>query len=444
MIDSLKKNIFQVLYLININYKMINIENNLRGGWMKKCLGCGYECADNDNVCPMCGRKFGINVNVENLYHQFKSQFNAKNQQQSSDDFNSTVESNITNNDIQESKFSHLMAHNEGNKILNSLWILISFIPFISGFGIIYAGKKTSKKSWIFEGVLYELPVIFHFVLNSSTLSFSLVFLSLIISIIRSLMILPKYRTMLNVENYKKLDHKILSFILFLSSLIPFLNGIGFIYFGNKYSKFYLMVGVLFEMLWVLEIISLNFIPINLYYIGMLFGIATASLIISGMSMISFNFDCDALYHYANNSTKKINENDKKYIEDMYDYYKNQLNDVKEVFDSKEEKVRDLIKQRFGTGNITSNRFLAIVDNSHENVYKQLNYGNDLINYTSEPSQQVEEELLETINYINSINDEMEKLTVELILKHDVKSDDNIDNLINDMEDLIDDVNKYE
>ena len=38
----------------------------------------------------------------------------------------------------------------------------------------------------------------------------------------------------------------------------------------------------------------------------------------------------------------------------------------------------------------------------------------------------------------------MEKLTVELILKHDVKSDDNIDNLINDMEDLIDDVNKYE
>ena len=61
-----------------------------------------------------------------------------------------------------------------------------------------------------------------------------------------------------------------------------------------------------------------------------------------------------------------------------------------------------------------------MVENSHENVYNLYNSGLDLINYTSQPSQQVEEKLLERMNNINSINEEMEKLTVELILNsHD-------------------------
>ena len=75
-----------------------------------------------------------------------------------------------------------------------------------------------------------------------------------------------------------------------------------------------------------------------------------------------------------------------------------------------------------------------------------MNSGYDLINYTSEPSQQVEEELLERITYINSINEEMEKLAVELVLNmpDDVKSDDSINGLLKDMENLISDIDKYE
>jgi len=131
---------------------------------------------------------------------------------------------------------------------------------------------------------------------------------------------------------------------------------------------------------------------------------------------------------------------------DKSNYYKKQLNDLKDVFDTKEKKVRKLIKEHFGTGNLTSNRFLSVVDNSHENVYNLYNSGLDLINYTSEPSQQIEEELLERLNNINSINEEMEKLTVELILNfhEDDKSDEKIKNLVDDMENLINDINKYE
>ncbi|RAP49067.1 MAG: hypothetical protein BZ138_08335 [Methanosphaera sp. rholeuAM270] len=409
---------------------------------MKKCLSCGCECEDNDDFCPMCGIKFSNNPDVDYADQEIKIQFNDNNQQQSSD-LDSTVESNVN---TQKSTLSHLIPRNDGDKLFNSLWIVISFIPFINGFGLIYAGKKTCKRSWICEGILYELPVIFHLVSNPSFLTFGLVVLSIILSIVRSLMIIPRYKTVLNMGNYKKLNHKFISFLLFISAFIPFLNGIGFIYYGNKYSRLYLIEGFIFEMLWVVEILSLSFIPLSFYNIGTLFGIATSSLLFSGMSMISFNFDCDEFYHYVNESPFKLNKNDKKYVKDRYDYYKNQLDDLKDVFDAKEKKVRNLINKRFGSGNITSSRFLAVVDNSHDNVYKQLNSGYDLINYTSEPSQQVEEELIEIANYINSINEELEKLTVELILNmhDDVKSEDDFNNLLNDMENLIEDIDKYE
>lgn len=412
---------------------------------MKKCLACGCECKDSYRVCPRCGIYFSNNDYVDNSDKQSNIQFKGSNQPRSSDDLNSTVESSVSHN-TQKSTISNQVPRNDGNKLFNSLWVLVSFIPFINGFGIIYAGKKTCKKSWIIEGVLYEIPAIFHLLTGPSFFSFSLIFLSIFISIIRSLMIITRYKTILNVGNYKKSNQKFISLLLFISSLIPFLNGVAFIYLGNKYSKLYMIAGVLFEMVWIVGITSFNFISISFSSIGMLFGVAMSSLLVSGMTMISFNYDCDALSHYVDDSPIKIKNNDKKYIEDKYDYYKEELNNSKDVFDAKEKKVRDLITKRFGVGNITSSRFLAVVDNSHENVYEQLNSGYDLIKYTSEPSQHVEKELIERINYINSINDEMEKLTVELVLTmhDDDKSDEKINSLVNEMEELIDDIDKYE
>ncbi|MBE6493733.1 MAG: zinc ribbon domain-containing protein [Methanosphaera stadtmanae] len=411
---------------------------------MKKCLGCGYDCNDSDNVCPRCGTKLSGNVIADILEQVFNIVF--KSSKEHSKNVDSTIEVN-TNNNTQKSVFSNVISHNnDGNNVFNLLWVIFSFIPFINGFGIFLAGKKTSKKSWILEGVLYEIPVIFHLVLGSSFITFSLVVLSLIVSIARSVMIITEYKSILNESNYKKVDNKFLSLLMFISSFIPFLNGVGFIYLGNKYSKLYLIIGYLFELVWLIVILLINILPFTLKNLGMLIGLAISSLIASGMTMISFNYDCDALYHYVNNSQYNVTGNNKRLYKDMYNHYEKQLNNLKDVFDAKEKKVRKLIKERFGTGNLTSNRFLSVVDNSHENVYNLYNSGLDLINYTSEPSQQVEEELIERVNKINSINEEMEKLTVELILNihEDEKSDDKIQNLVNDMENLINDINKYE
>ena len=44
------------------------------------------------------------------------------------------------------------------NSIIDSLWVLISFIPVFNGFGLIYKGKTNPNKSLLTEGIVYEIP----------------------------------------------------------------------------------------------------------------------------------------------------------------------------------------------------------------------------------------------------------------------------------------------
>lgn len=44
------------------------------------------------------------------------------------------------------------------NSIIDSLWVLISFIPVFNGFGLIYKGKTDPNKSLLTEGIVYEIP----------------------------------------------------------------------------------------------------------------------------------------------------------------------------------------------------------------------------------------------------------------------------------------------
>ena len=44
------------------------------------------------------------------------------------------------------------------NSIIDSLWVLISFIPIFNGFGLIYKGKTNPNKSLLTEGIVYEIP----------------------------------------------------------------------------------------------------------------------------------------------------------------------------------------------------------------------------------------------------------------------------------------------
>lgn len=45
-------------------------------------------------------------------------------------------------------------------ELLNSWWILLSFIPTLGGIGIIYIGKKARKQLWVIIGVIYFIITI--------------------------------------------------------------------------------------------------------------------------------------------------------------------------------------------------------------------------------------------------------------------------------------------
>lgn len=91
---------------------------------------------------------------------------------------------------------------NTVDKIKKSWWVLLSFIFFLNGFGFIYIALRHNNKNWLFEGIMYELPWIFYFILypvmgvpaGSDLLNKEIAFalLLMLISIIRSIWVAIK------------------------------------------------------------------------------------------------------------------------------------------------------------------------------------------------------------------------------------------------------------
>lgn len=87
-------------------------------------------------------------------------------------------------------------------KITRSWWVILSFIPFLNGFGFIYIGARHDNKNWILEGVIYELPWFLYFIIFQIygvpvgfNVTGTFIFVSLVllfISIIRSVWVAVK------------------------------------------------------------------------------------------------------------------------------------------------------------------------------------------------------------------------------------------------------------
>lgn len=87
------------------------------------------------------------------------------------------------------------------DKIKKSWWVLLSFIPFLNGFGFGYIGLRHNNKNWILEGAMYEVPWIFYFIIysiigppiglasNPTSKILLLAFILYLVSIFRSLLV---------------------------------------------------------------------------------------------------------------------------------------------------------------------------------------------------------------------------------------------------------------
>ncbi|MBE6491642.1 MAG: hypothetical protein E7Z82_01750 [Methanobrevibacter sp.] len=125
--------------------------------------------------------------------------------------------------------------------------------------------------------------------------------------------------------------------------------------------------------------------------------------------------------------------------------YADEIEDLKASYDSKESAVRKLIEKRFEPPQITYERFMTIIDKSHGLFYHEAESALNITQLAVEDTPRVKNELENKINTLKSIIDQIEDLTNELVINisSDDKSDDDVKNLVDDMENLIDSVKDY-
>ena len=130
-----------------------------------------------------------------------------------------------------------------------------------------------------------------------------------------------------------------------------------------------------------------------------------------------------------------------------YSYYKKQVEDLKKTYETKEEKVLELLERKFPNGQMSYGRFRGEVDVCRVNFFKEADAAENMINLSDEYSEKIADALKEKINTLQSIVGKMNDLQSELIISirnGDEGSDEEIDNLIKEMNELIDSVKDYD
>jgi len=125
--------------------------------------------------------------------------------------------------------------------------------------------------------------------------------------------------------------------------------------------------------------------------------------------------------------------------------YEKEINELKVLFDVKEQVVRDLIGKRFAPPQITYDKFISIIDSSHKLFYKQADSATNIINLAAEDTPRVQNEIQAKIDAMHTIIDQIEKLTNELVINisNESGSDEDVKSLLDDMENLIGSVKEY-
>ncbi|WP_405270620.1 hypothetical protein [Methanobrevibacter sp.] len=125
--------------------------------------------------------------------------------------------------------------------------------------------------------------------------------------------------------------------------------------------------------------------------------------------------------------------------------YEKEVNDLKVLFDVKEEVVKDLIEKSFAPPQLTYDRFMNVVGNSRKMFYAQRDSALNIINLAAEDTPRIEGELESKIGNMKAIIDQIEDLTNELVinLNSNEESSDDVKNLLEEMENLTSSVKEY-
>lgn len=126
--------------------------------------------------------------------------------------------------------------------------------------------------------------------------------------------------------------------------------------------------------------------------------------------------------------------------------YQKEIEELKVVYDAKEDVVKGLIEKRFQPPQITYDRFMSTINKCHELFYMEADSALNITRLAAEDTPRVDEEIEHKIETLKSLIDQIEDLTNELVINisSDSKSNDDVKDLIDDMENLIESVKEYE
>ena len=93
-----------------------------------------------------------------------------------------------------------------------------------------------------------------------------------------------------------------------------------------------------------------------------------------------------------------------------YSYYKKQVEDLKKTYETKEEKVLELLEKKFPNGQMTYGRFRGEVDVCRVNFFKEAEAAENMINLSDGYSEKIADALKEKISTLQSIVAKMNDL----------------------------------
>lgn len=126
--------------------------------------------------------------------------------------------------------------------------------------------------------------------------------------------------------------------------------------------------------------------------------------------------------------------------------YKNQIYDLKNEFDIKEKRARDLSDKVFDKANMTYTKFDSSLNNIHKLFYEQMDAALNIIDLSASESEMLENELNNKISLLKSFISKLNDLIDEFVIhiSSNGENSEEIQNVFEDMESLIDSVKYYE
>lgn len=126
--------------------------------------------------------------------------------------------------------------------------------------------------------------------------------------------------------------------------------------------------------------------------------------------------------------------------------YEIKINELKRTYDKKEKNALDIIHKRFNPNEITYSRFVEQLNRNHEAFHKKADFGLELNGMIDDSPVRIENELEKTIKVLEEMLEQLKSLILEFIInpEADKKSEEEIDLLFEDMNDLIKSIKNYQ